>query len=84
LVKIYILTTHIDTTYPLQLIIKFVEGRHGNVKTLALAGILDDLTELGASIKRVTSHDLPVVEHALREGLARSGGPKTKKKGVQV
>src|SRR5262249_29619244 len=42
------------------------------VQALADAGGVDDLADLGGGVERVALHDLPVVEHALREGLTTS------------
>ena len=45
------------------------------LQSLPLLGVLHDLVGLGALLERVSGQDLPVVEHALREGLAAGVGP---------
>ena len=44
------------------------------LQSLPLLGVLHDLVGLGALLERVSGQDLPVVKHALREGLAASVG----------
>jgi len=46
-----------------------------NLDTLTLPHFLDNVTRLGAGVKRrSTGKDLPMVEDGLREGLATSSG----------
>ena len=45
------------------------------LQSLPLLGVLHDLVGLGPLLERVSGQDLPVVEHALREGLAAGVGP---------
>jgi hypothetical protein len=51
-----------------------VERRQVLLETLALARVADDIVDPVTSCKRVAVHGLPVVEGALREGLAASRG----------
>ena len=45
---------------------------HGLLQPLTLLGVNDDLVRLGvgSGVQRITGHDLPVVKHALWEGLS--------------
>ena len=45
---------------------------HGLLKSLALLGVHDDLVRLavGCGVQGVTGHNLPVIKHALGEGLS--------------
>ena len=43
-----------------------------NLETLAGTDALDELLELAALLDRRTSHDLPMIEHRLWEGLSLS------------
>jgi len=45
-------------------------------ETLAFSRLHDDLVGLAGGFHRVTGHDLPVVEHALRESLTAGVGAK--------
>eukprot|EP01137_Pigoraptor_chileana_P031526 Opistho-2@19439 len=54
----------------LQLVIVLVEVGDALLETLALAAALNDLTGLRRNIKDVAGENLPVVKHALGEGLA--------------
>lgn len=48
-----------------------VQARDVLLETLAFADALDELLELRALLERGAVHDLPVVEHELRERLSR-------------
>eukprot|EP00274_Cyanoptyche_gloeocystis_P001411 CAMPEP_0196657722 /NCGR_PEP_ID=MMETSP1086-20130531/25168_1 /TAXON_ID=77921 /ORGANISM="Cyanoptyche gloeocystis , Strain SAG4.97" /LENGTH=70 /DNA_ID=CAMNT_0041990965 /DNA_START=238 /DNA_END=450 /DNA_ORIENTATION=+ len=54
----------------LQLVEETVEGRDALGEALAFAGGEDDIVCLVAGLQGVAVHDLPVVEHTLREGLS--------------
>ena len=58
----------------LQLVQVVAEVGQGLLQPLPLLGVLANLVGLGGSIERVSGHDLPVVEHALGEGLAAGVG----------
>jgi hypothetical protein len=58
----------------LKLVEELVKGEGLGLHALADTGCLDDLSNLAGLVEGVAGHDLPVVEHALREGLASSVG----------
>ena len=60
----------------LQLVEVIGQIGQGILETLALPGVHDDLVGLAGRFLGISWHDLPVVEHALREGLAASVGAK--------
>merc|ERR1719506_1161852 len=58
----------------LQLVVVLGQVRHlDRGAALTLADGLDELTKLVVRVEGVTVHEGPVVEHTLREGLARGG-----------
>ena len=61
---------------PLQLVEVIGQVGKGILETLAFSGVHDDREGLAGGLGWVAGHDLPVVEDALREGLAAGVGAK--------
>jgi hypothetical protein len=64
----------IGMVIPLQLVEVIAQVGQGILKTLAFSGVHDDRVRLARGLHWVSGHDLPVVKHALREGLAAGVG----------
>ena len=57
----------------LQFVLEAIKGGQFASETLPLADAEDELVTELASLKGICGHELPVVEHALREGLSGGG-----------
>ncbi len=57
----------------LKLIQETIKRGDNRLQTLADSNSRSDFTSLAARVKRITAHNLPVVKHTLREGLATGG-----------
>mmetsp|Transcript_80806 Transcript_80806/g.142407 ORF Transcript_80806/g.142407 Transcript_80806/m.142407 type:complete len:580 (+) Transcript_80806:219-1958(+) len=66
------LFTRIHLDGCLQLLVEVLQTRNLRLQTLALARLEDNRTRRAAAVKGITREDLPVVKHALREGLSSS------------
>ena len=58
----------------LQFVKIVVDVRVAWLQSLALLALLNDCVDLGSIIEGIAGHDLPVIEHALWEGLASGVG----------
>lgn len=63
-------------TGALQFVQVVIQSWNSFLETLALTCIGHDLSRLGAGLHGISRKDLPVIEHALWEGLTRGVGTK--------